>query len=176
MALLVPLLVLLAGLPPGPGGVPAPPDGAIDAALTKEAGDRAAAEMKSALAQLDQDPSRPASVKAELKRKIANMKVVVYTTPKSLDESVAFYEQKISTATFLFGERNLLSDADEIAKSGGFRLDDATAKEWTGKFGRSARWSRPDGSAEIDIEDHLVDPKTGKISKKTIVMVTALGE
>ncbi len=175
MVFALPLLILLAGGPgPGPiAGIPVPLEGAFDADLTKAASERVAAEMKTVLAQLDKDP-RPESVKGEIRRKISRVKVAVYTSTKPLDEVVAFYEQRVPNATFIFAERGLMHDAEELARSAGFRIDVETEKAWAGKSGRSARWSREDGSVEIDVEDHLIDPRNGKISPRPVVMVTGI--
>lgn len=170
--LLAALLLLLA--PPNVGGIPAPQDGVLDADLTKVATDRLGAEMKNVLAQLDRDSTRPVAVRNELKRKISKLKVAVYTTPRTLDEVVAAYERQIANATFLFGDRDLFIDLAELSRTVGCSLDPQASTVWSGKRGRSARWSREDGMVEIDIEDHLIDPRDCKITKRTVVMISSV--
>lgn len=171
----LPLLVvlLLAGGSSVFPGIPAPPEGVYEAELTKAANARAQVEIKGALAQLERDTSIPPAQKKEIRRKIERLRVAVYTTPKTLDETVAFYERQIPSANFLFGDRNLLDDAADIARSGGFELPAPITAEWGGKRGRSARWSQTDGSAEIDVEDHLIDPRDATIRKRTVVLLSS---
>lgn len=153
-------------------GVPVPPEAVFEPELTKAAAARAQVESKAALARLDRETSISPKEKSEIRRKIESLRVAVYTTPKTIDDTVAFYERSIDAANFLFGERSLLDDATELARAGGFVLAAATTEAWAGKRGRSARWSRDDGTLEIDVEDHLVDPRDGTIRKKTVVLVT----
>lgn len=157
-------------------GVPFPPGGEIDPVLTQVLTDRAAAETRQVLARLDADTSRSAAEKAELKKRLAKLKIAVFTTPKSVDESVAAYERQIPQSRFIFAERNLEADLKDGMKSGAIQADAAAVAKAAGQRGRSARWNRTDGALEIDIEDHFIDPRTGAILAKTIVLVTSLGE
>jgi hypothetical protein len=142
-ALLVAMLLAAGTTSPIPG-VPMPPGGVLEPELTKAATERATAEMRARLAQLDKDPSIPDNVKRDIKAKIIRLKIAVFTTPKTLDETVAFYEKEVSGATFIFGERDVLGDARELAAASGLRIDLEVERAWQGKRGRSARWSRED--------------------------------
>jgi hypothetical protein len=168
-------LLLAAGPSPSIPGVPNPPDGVFEEAITKVATERATQEMKAALEKLDKDGSIPEAQKREIKGKLVHLKVAVFTTPKSLDEIVAFYEKEIQPAQFNFGERDILGDAHDLAAASGFKMDPEVEKAWMGKRGRTARWGREDRDLEIDVEDTLIDPRDGKITKKTVVLVTYLG-
>lgn len=170
------LAFVLAGPPSPIPGVPFPPGGEIDPVLTQVFTDRAAVETRQALARLDADTSRTAAEKAELKKRLAKLKIAVFTTPRSLDESVASYERLLPQSRFIFAERNLEADVRDGMKSGAIQADAAALAKSAGQRGRSARWNRADGALEIDIEDHLIDPRTGAISEKTIVLVTSLGD
>lgn len=163
--------------PPSPiPGVPFPPGGEIDPVLTQVFTDRAAAETRQALARLDADTSRSAAEKAELRKRLGKLKIAVFTTPKSVDESVAAYERQLPQSLFIFAERNLEADVRDGIKSGAIQGDAVAVEKAVGQRGRSARWNRADGALEIDIEDHLIDPRTGAILVKTIVLVTSLGD
>ena len=168
---------LLAAGPPPPAipGVPPPPEGVFEEAITKTATERATQEMKAALERLDKDSTIPEAQKREIKGKLVHLKIAVFTTPKTLDEIVAFYEKEIAAAQFNFGERDVLGDARDLATASGFKLDPQTESAWVGKRGRTARWGREDRNLEIDVEDTLIDPRDGKITKKTVVLVTYLG-
>ena len=155
-------------------GVPAPEQGALDPALTKLARERADVEMKTALAALAADSTIPEPRKREIREKVAKLKVAVFTTPKTLDETVKFYEGRLNQATFIFAERDLLTDLRDLALTSGLVLTPAIEAPAAGKRARSARWAKDDGSLEIDVEDHLIDPRDGKITKKTVVLVTSL--
>ncbi|MEO6324717.1 MAG: hypothetical protein ABIT01_06645 [Thermoanaerobaculia bacterium] len=157
-------------------GVPLPPDPVFETELTRVATERARLELKGVLAQLEGDRSQSVQAKTEMKQKLSRLKIAVYTTPRSLDETVAVYEKKIEKATFLFGERNLLADLLDVARAGGFSVTPEAQKAWTGKTVRSARWGREDGAVEIDVEDHLIDPRNGQVAKKTVVLITSIGE
>ncbi len=157
-------------------GVPLPPDGAVDQVFTEIYANRAAAETKAALAQLDADPSRSSVEKKEIKKRLEKLKVVVLTTPKTLDEVVAFYEREVKDARFNFAVRNLEADLAEGIRTGAIQGDPSVVAKAAGQRSRSARWNRADGALEIAIEDHLVDPRTGEIVSKTIVLVTSLGD
>jgi hypothetical protein len=172
---LVLALALAAPASPIPG-VPFPPGGEIDPVLTQVFTDRAAVETRQALASLDADTSRTAAEKAELKKRLGKLKIAVFTTAKSLDESVAAYERQIPQSRFIFAERNLEADLRDGMKSGAIQAGAAAVAKAAGQRGRSARWSRVDGALEIDIEDHFIDPRTGAILAKTIVLVTSLGD
>jgi hypothetical protein len=168
-------LVLAAPASPIPG-IPFPPGGEIDPVLTQVFTDRAAVETRSAIARLDADASRGAAEKAELKKRLGKLRIAVYTTAKSLDEAVAAYERQIPEARFIFAERNLEVDLRDGIKSGAIQAGAAAVAKAAGRRGRSARWNRADGALEIDIEDHLIDPRSGTILEKTIVLVTSLGD
>ena len=195
---MIPLLVLLldapqAGTPPAPGtpaasrettfrvnaspiaGVPLPPDGALDEELTKLETARAAAEAKDALAKVDADSSLSKKEKAELRKKISTLKVAVFTSPRPIDQVVAFYEKTIPRAEFVFGLRDLSHDLQEGIRAGVIKAPPERVKEAQGKQGRSARWTRDD-RLSISIEDHLVDPRDGRITLKTVVLVTSFGD
>jgi len=168
-------LVLAAPVSPIPG-VPFPLGGEIDPVFTQVFTDRAAAEMRHAMARLDADTSRSAAEKAELKKRLSKLKIAVFTTAKSVDETVAAYERQIPQALFIFAERNLEADLRDGIKSGAIQADAAAVAKAVGQRGRSARWNRADGVLEIDVEDHLIDPRTGAILGKTVVLVTLLGD
>jgi len=177
---MVSLLVLaFAGLTAGAvspiPGVPPPPDGTYEVEMTKAATDRAMAELKTGLVQLEKDTTIPAETKREIKAKIVRLKIAVFTTTKPFDETVLFYTAQIRDASFIIGDRDVLGDARELAAAIGVHLDPDVEQTWVGKRGRSARWSRQDRSLEIDVEDTLIDPRDAKISKKTVVLVTYLG-
>ena len=155
-------------------GVPPPPGGTFEAEITKVASDQGKVEMQGLLAELER-MSQPAEKKAELKRRLAGFKVAVYTTPKSFDETVAFYEGLPMKVFFLKGERDILADLREYARGAGIAVDPAVDKAWAGKSGRTARWTKDDETLQIVIEDHLIDPRDGKVTPKTVVLVTSLG-
>ncbi len=102
--------------------------------------------------------------------------MVVLTTPKTLDEAVAFYEREVKGARFTFAVRNLEADLREGMRTGAIKGDPSVVAKAAGRRGRSARWNREDGALEIAIEDHLVDPRNGEIVGKTIVLVTSAGD
>jgi hypothetical protein len=168
-------LVLAAPVSPIPG-VPFPPGGEIDPVFTQVFTDRAAAETRHAMARLDADTSRSAAEKAELKKRLSKLRIAVFTTAKSVDETVAAYERQLPQSRFVFAERNLEADLRDGIKSGAIQADAAAVAKAAGQRGRSARWNRADGALEIDIEDRLIDPRTGAILAKTVVLVTSLGD
>ena len=174
MTSLLPILLFLAASPVA--GVPLPPDGAVDQVFTEIYASRAAAETKAALAQLDADTKRSSSEKKQIRKSLEKLKVVALTTPKTLDESVAFYEKEVKGARFTFAVRDLESDLREGMRSGAIKGDPSVVAKAAGQRSRSARWNRADGALEIAIEDHLIDPRTGEILAKTIVLVTTLGD
>ena len=166
-------LFLFAVATPIPG-VPLPPDGAVDQVYTEIFASRAAVETRAALAQLDADSSRSAAEKKGLRKKLEKVKIVVYTTPKNLDEAVAFYEREVKGARFNFAVRNLEADLRDGIKSGAIKAEESAIAKAAGQRSRSARWNRRDGALEIAIEDRLVDPRNGEIVAKTFVLVTSL--
>jgi hypothetical protein len=174
MTSLLPILLFLAASPVA--GVPLPPDGAVDQVFTEIYASRAAAETKAALAQLDADTKRSSSEKKQIRKSLEKLKVVALTTPKTLDEAVAFYEKEVKGARFTFAVRDLESDLKEGMRSGAIKGDPSVVAKAAGQRSRSARWNRPDGALEIAIEDHLIDPRTGEILAKTIVLVTSFGD
>lgn len=174
---MTPLLGTLLFLAASPvAGVPLPPDGAVDQVFTEIYAARAAAETKAALARLDADTTRSAKEKKEIRRSLETLKVVVLTTPKTLDEAVAFYEREVKGARFIFAVRNLEADLRDGMQSGAIQGDPSAIAKAAGQRGRSARWNRADGALEIAIEDHLLDPRNGSIVPKTVVLVTSLGD
>ena len=177
MSLAASLVVLgwLAATPPV-ASVPPPPGGTYEEAITKVVTARAQKEMKALVAELEKDPSQPSAFKAEVKRKLARLKVAVYTTPKSFEETVAFYEASPLRPFFLKGDRDLLADLRENAEALGASVDPAAEKAWAGKAGRTARWTRDDNGLQITVEDHLIDPRDGSVTKKTVVLVTSLDD
>jgi len=168
-------LVLAAPVSPIPG-IPFPPGGEIDPVLTLVFTDRAGAETRNALAQLDADKSRSAAEKAEIRKRLGKLRIAVFTTPKSVDEVVAAYEKEVSDARFIFAERNLQADLIDGMKSGAIQANAAAVEKAKGRRARSARWNRADGALEIDVEDSLIDPRSGTIVEKTVVLVTSLGD
>ena len=154
-------------------GVPPPPDGRFEAEMTKVVSDRAKVEMKALLTELERT-AQPAATKSELKRRLAGLKVAVYTTPKSFDETVAFYEAPPMNVFFLKGERDILADLRDWARSAGIAVDPAVEKAWAGKSGKTARWTKDDDSLQVVVEDHLIDPRDGKVTPTTVVLVTSL--
>jgi hypothetical protein len=171
----LPLLALLWLAEPAPvKGVPAPPGGRYEEGITKVVSDRAKVEMQGLLAELER-MAQPPETKAEIKRRLAGLKVVVYTTSKSWDETVAFYEGTPTRLYFLKGERDILADLREYARGAGIAVDPAVEKAWTGKFGKTARWTKEDDTLQLVIEDHLIDPRDGKVTPMTVVLVTSLG-
>jgi hypothetical protein len=172
---MTPLLGALLFLAASPiPGVPLPPDGAVDQVFTEIYSSRAAAETKAALAQLDADTRRSSSEKKEIRKRLEKLRIVALTTPRSLDEAVAFYEREVKGARFNFAVRNLEADLRDGMKSGAIQGDEAAVAKAAGQRGRSARWNRADGALEIAIEDHILDPRNGAILSKTVVLVTSL--
>lgn len=157
-------------------GVPLPPDGAVDQVFTEIYANRAAAETKAALAQLESDAARPAAEKKEIRKRLEKLRVVVLTTPRTLDEAVAFYEREVKGARFIFAVRSLEADLWDGIKTGAIKGDEASIAKAAGQRGRSARWNRADGALEIAIEDNILDPRNGAIVPKTVVLVTSLGD
>lgn len=175
MTHLAPLALLLWLATPAPvPSVPFPPDGTYEAEITRVVAERAKAEMKGLLAQLEKDATTPEATKREIRGKVARLKVAVYTTPKPFDAVVFFYERSPLEPFFLKGDRDVLADAREAAQAAGIPLDQVEEKRWTGVVGRRALWQRADGGLEVAIEDHLIDPRNGKVSKKTVVLVTSV--
>jgi hypothetical protein len=174
MSLLLGFVLLFAASPIP--GVPMPPDGAVDQVFTEIYAARANAETKSALVQLEADPSRTSAEKKEIRKRLEKVRVVVLTTPKTLDEAVAFYEREVKGARFNFAVRNLEADLKDGMKSGAIKADEGAVARAAGQRSRSARWNRPDGALEIAIEDRLLDPRNGAIVSKTVVLVTSLGD
>jgi DNA-binding NarL/FixJ family response regulator len=168
---LFPLLLAVAGPVPN---VPAPPKGTFEKELTAVAAQKADLEMKAVLAQIDADPSQPADVRKEAREKASRLKVAVYTTTESIEKCVSFYATAVPGALFLFAERRVVPDVEELAAAGGFSVPEKVRKEWEGKLYHYARWSRDDGTLEIDIEDTLIDPRNGNVTARTVVMVTSL--
>lgn len=169
----VAILLWLATPAPIPS-VPPPPDGTYEAEITRVVADRVKAELKGLLDQLERDASTPPATKREIKGKVARMKVAVYSTPGRFDEVVAFYEGGPLKPFFLKGDRDVLADAKEAAQAAGVTLSEDAEKQWKGVGGRRALWQRPDGGVEIAIEDHLIDPRNGKVTRKTVVLVTSV--
>ena len=155
-------LVLAAPVSPIPG-IPFPPGGELDSVLTQVFTDRAAAETRNAMAQLDADKSRSAAEKAEIRKRLGKLRIAVFTTPKTVDEVVAAYEKLVPEARFIFAERNLQADLQDGMKSGAIQANAAAVEKAAGRRARSARWNRADGALEIDVVDRLIDPRAGAI-------------
>jgi hypothetical protein len=156
-------------------GVPLPPDGTLEEELTKLESARAAVEAKDALAKLDADSSLTKKEKAGLRKRISGLRVAVFTSPRPIDQVVAFYEKTVPRAQFVFGLRDLAYDLQEGIRAGVIQASPERVKEAQGKQGRSARWTR-DERLSIAIEDHLVDPRDGRIVPETVVLVTSFGD
>ena len=154
--------------------VPPPPGGKFEPEMTKVVSDRAKVEMQALLDQLEQG-AQPPETKKEIRRRLAGLKVAVYTTAKSWEETVAFYEGPVMRIVFLKGDRDILGDLRDYARATGIPVDAATEKAWAGKWGKTARWTKDDESLQIVVEDHLIDPRDGKVTPKTVVLVTSLG-
>lgn len=157
-------------------GVPLPPEGAVDPELTRLRTLQADAERKQALARLDADGSLSKKEKSVIRGKLALMKVAVMTTPLPIDEVAAFYEKTVPRAEFLFGVRDLAADLEEGIRAGAIVATPERVREAAGQQGRSARWTREAERLSIAIEDHLIDPRDGKITMKTVVLVTSFGD
>ena len=155
-------------------GVPPPPGGKYEAEMTKVVSDRAKVEMQALLAQLEQ-AAQPPETKKEIRRRLAGLKVAVYTTTKSWDDTVAFYEGPAMRVVFLKGDRDILGDLRDYARATGIPVDAAAEKAWAGKWGKTARWTKDDESLQVVVEDHLIDPRDGKVTPTTVVLVTSLG-
>lgn len=176
MSFVVPLVlsVLLAAGGPVPG-VPGPPGGSLDTELTRIAQERAQAETKKMLAEMERDTSLPEATKKEVRSKVSRLKIAIYTTSNKLEDVVGAYAKVIPGASFVFAERNILADVYDIAKEQGVTVPPETDKTWQGKSLRYARWTQEDQSLQIAVEDHLIDPRTAKVSHQTVVMVTSVG-
>ncbi len=157
------------------GGVPLPPDGAIDADLTRVRKEQADREQKQALDQLDADRSLSAKEKAVVRGKLLQMKVVVMTTTLPLEEVAAFYETTVPRAEFVFGVRDLQADLEEAVRAGAIHAGPEQVRAAAGKTGRSARWVREAERLSIAIEERFLDPRDGRIVPKTVVLVTSFG-
>ena len=105
----------------------------MDLVFTEIFADRAAVETKAALTQLDADSSRPSSEKKEIRKRLERLKIVVFTTPKNLDETVAFYEREVKGARFIFAVRNLEADLRDGIKSGAIKGDEAAIAKAAGQ-------------------------------------------
>ena len=166
----------LAVVPSPIPGVPLPPEGAVDAELTRLRLEQADAERRQALARLEADGSLSKKEKAVIRGKLALMKVAVMTTAVPIDEVASFYERTVPRAEFFFGVRDLAADLDEGIRAGAIKATTQQVREAAGQQGRSARWTREADRLSIAIEDHLIDPRDGKITKKTVVLVTSFGD
>ena len=175
MAPLLALLTLFWLADPAPvKGVPQPPGGRFEPEMTKVVSDRAKVEMQAVLTELERS-AQPPEAKAEIRRRVAGLRLAVYTTPRGWDETVAFYEGAPMQLVFLKGERDILGDLREWARSAGLAVDASAEKAWAGKLGRTARWTKDDDTLQVVVEDHLIDPRDGKVSETTVVLVTSLG-
>ncbi len=163
--------LLLATAGPVPG-VPAPPGGRFETEITGVVAARATAQMKPFLDQLEKDTTQPEATKDAIRKRAARLTVAVYSAPGSIDELALFYMGKMRGAEFTYADRDIRVDLLETLQAGGLTLPPAAIQAWEGKKGRSARWARPDGTLEIDIEDHLIDPRDGRVTKQTVVMIT----
>lgn len=163
-----------ASAPPTVGGVEPPPGPTYEAELTKVASEAAQREMRSGLEQVEKDPTVPPDMKAELKKKLARLKLAMYSSTATLDECVNYYEAKIPGSAFTFGVRGTLADVVELSKIAGFPVPASAVSSLEKEQTRSARWNSRDGLLQITVEDHLIDPRDGKVAKKTVVLVTSL--
>jgi hypothetical protein len=176
VASLIPLVLLALSAEPGPvTGIPAPPGGSYEAELSKLAVEKAKVELNAQLEAALKDPSVSQAEKAEVKSRIAavRLRLAIYTTDRSLEETIVFYGQKVKGAVFLVAERNVLLDLAEVAQAGKFQIPPSVEKEWQGKTGRTARWTRDDQMVQVSVEDYLIDPRDGRVSKKTVVLVSS---
>jgi hypothetical protein len=89
---------------------------------------------------------------------------------------VAFYEGPPMGLAFLKGERDILGDLRDYARAAGLAVDPAVEKTWAGKYGKTARWTKDDDTLQVVVEDHLIDPRDGKVTPTTVVLVTSLGK
>ena len=175
MVALLALLTLLRLADPAPAtGVPPPPGGRFEAEMTKVVLEKAKVEMKSVLDDLERT-ARPPEAKAEIRRRLARLSLAVYTTPAGWEETVAYYEGAPMRLTFLKGERDILADLREWARTAGLDVEPSVAKALSGKLGKTARWTKDDDTLQVVVEDHLIDPRDGKVSETTVVLVTSLG-
>jgi hypothetical protein len=174
--LLIPLVLFALAADPGPvSGIPTPPGGTYEADLSRLAVEKAKTELSSQLEAAMKDPNISPAEKAEVKSRIAavHLRLAIYTTDRSLEETVAFYGQKVKGAVFLVAERNVLLDLAEVAQAGKFQVPASVEREWQGKTGRTARWTRDDQMVQISVEDYLIDPRDGRVTKKTVVMASS---
>ena len=175
MAPLLALLTLFWLADPAPvKGVPQPPGGRFEPEMTKVVSDRAKVEMQAVLTELERS-AQPPEAKAEIRRRLSGLRLAVYTTPRGWEETVAFYEGAPMQLIFLKGERDILGDLREWARAAGLAVDASAEKAWAGKVGRTARWTKDDDTLQVVVEDHLIDPRDGKVSETTVVLVTSLG-
>jgi hypothetical protein len=174
--LLIPLVLFALAADPGPvPGIPPPAGGTYEAELSKLAVEKAKSELAAQLEATLKDPALSAADKADVKSRIASvhLRLAIYTTDRSLEETVTFYGQKVKGAVFLVAERNVLLDLAEVAQAGKFQIPHGVEKEWQGKTGRTARWTRDDQMVQISVEDYLIDPRDGRVTKKTVVLVSS---
>ncbi len=174
--LLIPLVLFALAADPGPvPGVPSPPGGTYEAELSQLAVEKAKAEMKAQLEATLRDPNVSAADKADVKSRVASvhLKLAIYTTDRSMEETVAFYGKNVRGATFLLAERNILVDLAEVAQAGRLQVSPSAEKEWKDKMGRTARWTRDDQMLQISVEDYLIDPRDARVTRKTVVMVSS---
>jgi hypothetical protein len=175
MAPLLALLTVFWLADPAPvKGVPPPPGGRFETEMTRVVSERAKAEARSVLAELEKS-AQPPEAKAEIRRRLSGLRLAVYTTPRGWEETVAFYEGAPMQLVFLKGERDILGDLREWARSAGLAVDASAEQTWAGKVGRTARWTKDDDTLQVVVEDHLIDPRDGKVSETTVVLVTSLG-
>jgi hypothetical protein len=173
---LIPIIFLALAADPGPvSGIPSPPGGTYEIELSKLAAEKAKTELAVQLEAALKDPTVSAAEKSEVKSRIAavRLRLAIYTTDKSLEETIAFYGENVRGATFLIAERNILLDVAEVALAGKLQIPASVEKEWQGKTGRTARWTRDDQMVQISVEDYLIDPRDGKVTKKTVVLVSS---
>ena len=142
--------------------------------MTKVVMDRAMVEMQALLTDLERT-GQPAEAKSDIRRRLTRLKIAVYTTAKGWEETVAFYEGPPLRGYFLKGERDILADLREYARGAGIVVDPAAEKAWAGKSGKTARFTKDDNSLQVVVEDHLIDPRDGKVTPTTVVLVTSLG-
>jgi hypothetical protein len=132
--------------------------------------------MKRLLVELEKDTTQPDSVKKQIRGKLSHLKIAVWVTPSKIEEVTGFYAKNIAGVSFLFGERNVLGDVIDLSKEKGFPIPVEVERAYRDKSMRYARWTSTDETVQIAVEDHLIDPRNGKVTQQTVVMVTSVGK
>ena len=128
---------------------------------------------------LEHEAAHTRAVNEVVDRFIEQQKFNLQRGMASLKETPAPNEE-IAKARWETGLRAIVAAAKqqllEGIRSGAINGDPELAKKFSGQRGRSARWHAEDGRLEIDMEDTLIDPRDGKVAKKTVVLATSLGD